>query len=670
MFKRTLVSIGIAGALAVLAGPIAAAGPTVRNHAVEIVGVGAVADPLVAVEANRAALVQRLVGQYREAAFVHGVAETTFYNALMALRADQLLAAALVSSFEEVSAIVAQAPLDGMALQRFVALTPITPLSMSEVPLAEAYLVREHDTLSVVRANKLPLGEAGLKVVGYFVPATTATVVTTVPERVMPKDGSGSGANSWIGYVAGNNLATGTGSAVTAGTFNWASNLNSFVGAGQSNRASGISSLVFGGFDNWATAIDSVVIGGAGHRATGARSFIGGGGYNVASGQWSAIVGGGRDGVVNTPAGTSNLDQIASGDFSFVGGGQGNRATGDYSVVVGGYLNIASGDAAVVAGGNNGVPSQGNVASGNNSFIGSGFLNVASGSYSVVPGGFNNIASGGGSVAMGVGAVTQTITPTVHDGTFVFSDGSNGNFRSFGNRTFNVLATGGVRFATAATNPSGEAIVSRYVDILPAGAISFEGSDTTKIVLDDNTAGRNIGVQPNTVYHRTNGTIAWYLGGIESAVDLDAGSGGSVLATLTSGATGTTVTGTFRAVAFAATSDRNQKTAFAALSPKAILAKVASLPIKTWSYITESGAGIRHIGPTAQDFKRLFNVGYDDKSIATVDADGVALAAIQGLKQELDERSTKFKQELDEKNARIDRLERELDAMKAKLGLK
>ena len=89
-----------------------------------------------------------------------------------------------------------------------------------------------------------------------------------------------------------------------------------------------------------------------------------------------------------------------------------------------------------------------------------------------------------------------------------------------------------------------------------------------------------------------------------------------------------------------------------------ILLFVASMPITMWSYKNEAGTGVRHIGPVAQDFLRLFNVGYDDKSIATVDADGVAFAAIQGLKQDGDE-----------KNARINKLERELNLIKAKLGM-
>jgi hypothetical protein len=43
----------------------------------------------------------------------------------------------------------------------------------------------------------------------------------------------------------------------------------------------------------------------------------------------------------------------------------------------------------------------------------------------------------------------------------------------------------------------------------------------------------------------------------------------------------------------------------------------------------------------AQDFHAAFGVGTDDKHIATVDADGVALAAIQGLNEKVEVRSAK-----------------------------
>jgi len=50
----------------------------------------------------------------------------------------------------------------------------------------------------------------------------------------------------------------------------------------------------------------------------------------------------------------------------------------------------------------------------------------------------------------------------------------------------------------------------------------------------------------------------------------------------------------------------------------------------------------RHIGPMAQDFQAAFGVGADDKHIATVDADGVALAAIQGLNEILKEKESRI----------------------------
>lgn len=63
---------------------------------------------------------------------------------------------------------------------------------------------------------------------------------------------------------------------------------------------------------------------------------------------------------------------------------------------------------------------------------------------------------------------------------------------------------------------------------------------------------------------------------------------------------------------------------------QAILDSVAALPIATWNLVTQS-PDIRHVGPMAQDFHAAFRVGSDERYIATVDADGVALAAIQGL---------------------------------------
>jgi hypothetical protein len=105
-------------------------------------------------------------------------------------------------------------------------------------------------------------------------------------------------------------------------------------------------------------------------------------------------------------------------------------------------------------------------------------------------------------------------------------------------------------------------------------------------------------------------------------------------------------------------SSRSLKTAFEAIDPLAVLAKVAALPVEGWRYKAED-ASTRHIGPVAEDFQRLFGLG-DGESIGTVDADGVALAAIQGLVQKMD-------QALAAKDAEIAELRQELRSLKDSL---
>ena len=91
-----------------------------------------------------------------------------------------------------------------------------------------------------------------------------------------------------------------------------------------------------------------------------------------------------------------------------------------------------------------------------------------------------------------------------------------------------------------------------------------------------------------------------------------------------------------------------------------MLSALASLPVSEWSY-TSDPDGARHVGPMAQDFNAAFGLGADDKHIATVDADGVALAAIQGLNQKLQQQETELA-ELKQKNQsleqRLETLER------------
>ena len=82
-------------------------------------------------------------------------------------------------------------------------------------------------------------------------------------------------------------------------------------------------------------------------------------------------------------------------------------------------------------------------------------------------------------------------------------------------------------------------------------------------------------------------------------------------------------------------SDRALKENFQPVDALDVLARVTQIPVSRWNY--KSAPSESHIGPIAQDFYSSFGLGSDDKHIATVDADGVALAAIQGLNQKLEQ---------------------------------
>lgn len=88
-------------------------------------------------------------------------------------------------------------------------------------------------------------------------------------------------------------------------------------------------------------------------------------------------------------------------------------------------------------------------------------------------------------------------------------------------------------------------------------------------------------------------------------------------------------------------SDRNLKENLVPINPLWYLEQVAQLPLSTWNYISE-GSEISHVGPMAQDFYAAFGLGEDDQHIGTVDANGVALAAIQGLYQLTQDQQTQI----------------------------
>jgi hypothetical protein len=77
-------------------------------------------------------------------------------------------------------------------------------------------------------------------------------------------------------------------------------------------------------------------------------------------------------------------------------------------------------------------------------------------------------------------------------------------------------------------------------------------------------------------------------------------------------------------------SDAQLKENWGPVDGEAILTSIGELPISTWNYKADDDA-LRHMGPTAQDFHRSFGLGADERHIAPLDANGVALVGVQEL---------------------------------------
>jgi hypothetical protein len=84
--------------------------------------------------------------------------------------------------------------------------------------------------------------------------------------------------------------------------------------------------------------------------------------------------------------------------------------------------------------------------------------------------------------------------------------------------------------------------------------------------------------------------------------------------------------------AWVSSSDSTKKHRWQDVDGEDVLSRLTAMPVRSWSY-REEGDSVRHVGPTAQDFRNAFGLGDTDKAIASVDADGVSLAGIKALVQ-------------------------------------
>lgn len=106
-------------------------------------------------------------------------------------------------------------------------------------------------------------------------------------------------------------------------------------------------------------------------------------------------------------------------------------------------------------------------------------------------------------------------------------------------------------------------------------------------------------------------------------------------------------------------SDSNVKDNISYLNSADILQKVNQLKISKWSYKKTNEF---HIGPMAQQFAQLFNVGENHTSISTIDPAGVALVAIQQLSRE----NETMKKEIAELKLMLEKLSQNMENGEAK----
>jgi hypothetical protein len=138
----------------------------------------------------------------------------------------------------------------------------------------------------------------------------------------------------------------------------------------------------------------------------------------------------------------------------------------------------------------------------------------------------------------------------------------------------------------------------------------------------------------------------------------------------TSGSAGgnQTVSWTPGNAAWSFSSDRTLKENITAVDPAGVLDTLSRLPLQQWNYI---GYQQRHLGPMAQDFHAAFPWSGDDTTLNSADLHGVALAAIQGLSQKLEQREmelTELRQRFLQKDVKIAKLEQRLSALEQLIG--
>jgi hypothetical protein len=450
-------------------------------------------------------------------------------------------------------------------------------------------------------------------------------------------------ASTWAATASGGlgNTASGGGATVAGGQNNTAGEGYATVGGGLDNIVSGWGATVAGGNAGDAEGTSATIGGGYHNTATYTGTTVAGGQYNTAGGE-NATVGGGymnhADALTATVGGGEHIS--VTGEAATVAGGAWITVTGHYAAVGGGYQNTASAWATTVGGGRD------NTASEWYATIGGGLNNTASSICATIGGGSDNTASGDGTtVGGGMGNTANGEYVTVGGGEYINVTGRaatvaggswitvTGDYAAVGGGQYNVVTAthatvGGGYYNTASGNyaaiPGGNNNTADGAYSFAAGRRAKANHDGAFVWGDSTDADVTSTATDSFVVRASGGVTMCTNSSLTSGMYLS--SGGS---------------------SWNAVSDRARKENFAPVDTQALLAQLAEMPISTWNYKSQDPA-IRHIGPMAQDFNALLDDlgGEGETYINTLDADGVALAAIQGLYAQ--------NQELEQQNADLE----------------
>lgn len=368
-------------------------------------------------------------------------------------------------------------------------------------------------------------------------------------------------------------------------------------------------------------------------------------------------------GITNTgnriPSGTSKAGIVSgatntnAGTLSFIGGSARNvlqsNATG--SLIGGGQRNLIEANitnAVIVGGSLNRIDEKSYASS--DAFIGGGLSNRVSGLRAVVSGGSGNkavnwlttVSGGSMNTASCHNATVSGGGANTASGLLAFIGGGSGNVASSNGATI----SGGINNTASGVNSTisgGGGNMASVMGSTVPGRMRGQATNVGSFVWSGDT-------NPNVT------TSSW--GDFTFTVRAR---GGARIYTSTSN------TGVFlpsSQTAWSSLSDRTAKTDFERIDKWEILQKVAKLPVTSWHY--KHDLERRYNGPNAQDFHATFGLGSDDKTISTLDSDGVMYAAIQGLVEELkdlDRAMTKRDLELESLKSELKDLKMRLDSM-------